>query len=76
MAEAQTQDTTEWERLRFRDGVFLNDTVRHQAKNLGVARVLEKPVDIRLLRQALDELLPLAAARLSDNGGTSCRGPI
>lgn len=39
---------------------FLNDDVRSQASNLGVERVLEKPVDVRALRQALDDLLPLA----------------
>jgi CheY-like chemotaxis protein len=50
---------------------FLNDNVRHQAANLGVARVLEKPVDVDSLRQALDELLPLATARLRDAGGES-----
>jgi len=38
---------------------FLNDDVRSQAANLGVDRVLEKPVDVRLLREALDQLLPL-----------------
>ena len=39
---------------------FLNDDVRSQAKNLGVRRVLEKPVDVGALRQAIDDLLPLA----------------
>jgi CheY-like chemotaxis protein len=39
---------------------FLNDDVRGQARNLGVERVLEKPIDVRALRQALDDLLPLA----------------
>jgi CheY-like chemotaxis protein len=38
---------------------FLNDDVRSQASNLGVDRVLEKPVGVRELRRALDELLPL-----------------
>lgn len=28
VAEVQAQDATEWERLRFRDTIFLNDTVR------------------------------------------------
>lgn len=38
---------------------FINDDLRHQADNLGVAQVLDKPVDVRSLRRALDELLPL-----------------
>ncbi|MDB4324808.1 response regulator [bacterium] len=38
---------------------FLNDDLRCQAANLGVARILEKPVGVRILRRALDELLPL-----------------
>ena len=46
---------------------FLNDDVRCQAANLGVARVLEKPVDIRLLRKVLDELLPLTG-RVNSEG--------
>ncbi len=41
---------------------YLNDDVRCQARNLGVDRVLEKPVDIRALRRAIDELLPILAA--------------
>jgi CheY-like chemotaxis protein len=40
---------------------FLNDDVRSQAKNLGVDRVLEKPVDICALRRTITELLPLPA---------------
>ena len=43
---------------------FLNDDVRSQARNLGVARVLEKPVDVPALRRALDELLPVSGARV------------
>jgi CheY-like chemotaxis protein len=38
---------------------FLNDDVRSQARNLGVQRVLEKPVDVGALRQAIHDLLPL-----------------
>ena len=38
---------------------FLNDDVRCQAENLGVSRVLEKPVEVGALRKILDELLPL-----------------
>jgi len=39
---------------------FLNDDVRSQARDLGVDRVLEKPVDVCLLRQTIHDLLPLA----------------
>ena len=39
---------------------FLNDDVRSQARNLGVSRVLDKPVDVARLRETLDELLPVA----------------
>ena len=38
---------------------FINDEVRHQAQNLGVSLVLDKPVDVESLRRALDQLLPL-----------------
>ena len=38
---------------------FINDEVRHQAENLGVSLVLDKPVDVESLRRALDQLLPL-----------------
>ena len=41
---------------------YLNDDVRLQASHLGVARVLEKPVDIVTLRRALDDFLPLAGS--------------
>jgi len=40
---------------------YLNDDIRQQAKNLGVNRVMEKPVDCCTLRRALEELLPVAA---------------
>jgi hypothetical protein len=32
VAEVRTAQATEWERLRFRDGIFLNDTVRTAAE--------------------------------------------
>jgi CheY-like chemotaxis protein len=37
---------------------YLNDEVRQKAKLLGVDRVLEKPVDVVLLRTVLADLLP------------------
>jgi CheY-like chemotaxis protein len=42
---------------------FLNDEVRRQAEGLGVDRVLDKPVDVGLLREVLAELLPASGAR-------------
>jgi len=42
---------------------FLNDDVRTQAAGLGVDRVLEKPVDVASLRDAIHGLLPLASGR-------------
>lgn len=42
---------------------FLNDDVRNQAAGLGVDRVLEKPVDVALLRDAIHTLLPLGQGR-------------
>lgn len=41
---------------------FLNDGVRQQAQLLGVDRILEKPVDVGLLRSAVSELLPSAGS--------------
>jgi two-component system response regulator TctD len=41
---------------------FLNDDVRSRAANLGVDRVLEKPVDAGQLRDAIHDLLPRAEA--------------
>jgi CheY-like chemotaxis protein len=46
---------------------YLNDEVRDEATRLGVDRVLQKPVDIMMLRRALDELVPLRERR--DGGG-------
>lgn len=48
---------------------YLNDAVRHQARNLGVDRILEKPVDVGLLRAALDDLLPVADGPAFRAGG-------
>jgi len=42
---------------------FLNDGVRQQAKHLGVDHILEKPVDVGSLRDALAELLPTSGGR-------------
>lgn len=42
---------------------FLNDEVRSQAENLGVARILEKPVEVGSLRATIEELLPLVSRR-------------
>ncbi len=42
---------------------FLNDDVRSQASNLGVARVLEKPVCASVLRAGIGELLPIVSRR-------------
>jgi DNA-binding response OmpR family regulator len=39
---------------------FLNDDVRNRAADLGVDRVLEKPVDVRMLRKTIHDLLPLS----------------
>jgi CheY-like chemotaxis protein len=40
---------------------YLNDDLEAQARNLGVDRLLTKPVDAAALKQAIGELLPLAA---------------
>ena len=51
---------------------FLNDDVRHRARDLGVDRVLEKPVDVTLLREAIQDVLPItgrAANPASRPGG-------
>jgi len=37
---------------------YLNDEVRSRASRLGVDRVLEKPLDVSLLRTVLADLLP------------------
>jgi CheY-like chemotaxis protein len=41
---------------------YLNDDVRRRASRLGVDRVLEKPLDVSLLRNVLADLLPPAPA--------------
>jgi CheY-like chemotaxis protein len=41
---------------------FLNEDVRSQARHLGVACVLEKPIEVPALRRALDELLPVSGS--------------
>ena len=53
----------EWKAQCILISAFLNDDVRSQAKNLGVRQVLEKPVDIAALRQAIQDLLPLTQTR-------------
>ncbi len=47
---------------------FLNDDVRLRAATLGVDRILEKPVDVGLLRRAIHDLLPMAG---DDGGGAA-----
>jgi CheY-like chemotaxis protein len=50
---------------------YLNDGVRQQARLLGVDRVLEKPVDVGLLRAALEDLLPISGGRPAGVGGAA-----
>lgn len=50
---------------------YLNDGVRQQARLLGVDRVLEKPVDVGLLRTALYDLLPVVGGRPVGVGGAA-----
>jgi CheY-like chemotaxis protein len=50
---------------------YLNDAVRQQAGQLGVVRVLEKPVDVGLLRSAVGEILPLTPSTTSAVGGSA-----
>jgi CheY-like chemotaxis protein len=50
---------------------YLNDGVRQQARLLGVDRVLEKPVDVGLLRTALEDLLPIIGGRPAGVGGAA-----
>lgn len=52
---------------------FLNDEVRRQAEGLGVDRVLDKPVDVGLLREVLAELLPASGARRFAAGADASR---
>jgi len=42
---------------------FINDEVHHRASNLGVERLLEKPVDAAALLGVLHELLPTRTER-------------
>jgi CheY-like chemotaxis protein len=52
---------------------YLDDDVRSRAVDLGVDRVLEKPIDISVLRQVIHELLPMTE---NDGKATSrCGGP-
>ena len=46
---------------------FINDDVEFQARTLGVARILHKPVDACVLRGTIQELLPV-------NGGSAPKG--
>jgi CheY-like chemotaxis protein len=47
---------------------YLNDDVRHQARMLGVTRILDKPVDISRLRDTLSEMLPINGVRRAGVG--------
>jgi len=42
---------------------YLNEDLVNQARMLGVARMLEKPVDVPALRRHLFDLIPAAAGR-------------
>lgn len=44
---------------------FLNDGVRQQARHLSVDHVLEKPVDVGVLRSLLADLLPTDGGRIA-----------
>jgi len=44
---------------------FLNDGVRQQARHLGVDHILEKPVDVGVLRGVLGDLLPTDGGRIA-----------
>jgi len=48
---------------------YLNEDVRGQARNLGVDRVLDKPVDVSTLRSAISELLPVSPGRPASVAG-------
>ena len=48
---------------------YLNEEVRSQAENLGVSRILEKPVEARSLRATIEELLPLVSRRPAKAAG-------
>jgi CheY-like chemotaxis protein len=53
---------------------FLNEDIRGRADRLGVARVLEKPVDVSSLRRTIQELLPVSGARPVPCDGTGTEG--
>ncbi len=48
---------------------YLTDEVRAQAGNLGVARVLDKPVCIKSLRSTITTLLPVDASQAAGQAG-------
>ena len=48
---------------------YLTEEVRAQAGNLGVAQVLDKPVDIKKLRSVIATLLPLDASSAAGQAG-------
>lgn len=48
---------------------FLNEAVRLQARTLGVDRILDKPVDVGALREALQGLLPTDGRRTAELAG-------
>ena len=53
---------------------FLNEDVRNQALDLGVDHVLEKPVDVGILRRVINDLLPFGGSSptgTSDAAGTN-----
>ena len=47
---------------------YLNESVREQAKHLGVDRILEKPVDVAGFREAVGEVLPVSGPRAARLG--------
>ena len=48
---------------------FLNENVRNQAGELGVDRVLDKPVDACMLRKVIDDLLPISEVSADGRDG-------
>jgi CheY-like chemotaxis protein len=47
---------------------YLNDELRHQARMLGVSRILDKPVDVATLRATLAEMLPVMSSTRASIG--------